>query len=908
MTKQKLNSAERRAYRELFINRDDVYKRQNSRGDAYYDVHETLTDEILFNPNENVGSYQLDKNNQVRYAVLDIDIIKEIHKRDGFKVGDWLPKLQQQVKCANDLLKAKGIEAVIEFSGFKGYHLWIFLKEPMDASVVRQFMKTTFDGMKKVDAAIEWELFPKQDNIAEGYGNYIKPPLQLHKKSGRWSHFVDENGNEITVDLTKVRKIDPSLLLKVLPALAQKAPATEEKLKPDYSIPPPNMENMLEKCAMLRNIISEAEANKLTGTVGHEKRLVMASLLKPFGERGYHKLIETLKHVSDFNEPKTKKHWDSLNRAPVRCDTYCKEFPCNEIHRLNGKSPIKLAYVTEAQLPANFVERNNCYFKKEKSRSGYSERQISTFIIEPKELLVLKDSDCLRCDVKSAMGYNYDNVQLENADWHTRIKILKAIGHQDCTFTGSDNDLQALCSYVNYRIPVRKRGSRIIGLIDGIWVINGINIDASGINHKPEIIPYEKGADAFYNKIGYKMLDQDNYNILINSFYRDIEMINSPEVILPILGWFYASPLKDLIAARLDGFPILFVHGGQGSGKTTTGRLLLRLAGYNDTKPNSCTMRSFPMLKLLASTNAVPVLLDEFKVSDMSSEQLENLTRYMRKSYYGEIEQKGRADQTVEEYNLSAPMIVMGEWNISQPALKERFILVRFTDVVKKSDPMQQAYERIKALDLEGFMPNYVHFCLEQKLDDLIAHAASIVNTHFESVTIAPRIRNNLIIMIVGLLLYQKFAAQYQIKINDINFGKLLNSQLANITDSNAGFVRSAVDQLIEELNVMAMNGEIVNGYDYKLLTVENKIKALAINFNKILPRFKEHARRTQYEGELLDKSSYYSLFKETPYVINHNMTVKYADKSYRSLVIDIGKATEVGITLEGFQNMGEIK
>jgi len=72
MTKQKLNSTERRAYRELFINRDDVYKRQNPRGDAYYDVQETLTDEVLFNPNENVGSYQLDKNNQVRYAVLDI--------------------------------------------------------------------------------------------------------------------------------------------------------------------------------------------------------------------------------------------------------------------------------------------------------------------------------------------------------------------------------------------------------------------------------------------------------------------------------------------------------------------------------------------------------------------------------------------------------------------------------------------------------------------------------------------------------------------------------------------------------------------------------------------------------------------------------------------------------------------
>ena len=76
----------------------------------------------------------------------------------------------------------------------------------------------------------------------------------------------------------------------------------------------------------------------------------------------------------------------------------------------------------------------------------------------------------------------------------------------------------------------------------------------------------------------------------------------------------------------------------------------------------------------------------------------------------------------------------------------------------------------------------------------------------------------------------------------------------------------------------------------------------------KWCPKIFEFSSRTQYEGELLDKSSFYSLFKETAYVINHNMTVKFTDKSYRSLVIDIGKATEVGITLEGFQNMGEIK
>jgi len=160
MKKQNLNSTERKVYRELFINRDDVFKRQDNQGKGYYDVHDPLTDEILFNPEENVGSYQLDKNNKVRYAVLDIDLKKDVYESQDFNIDDWLPRLQQQAKIANSLLKAKGIDALIEFSGFKGYHLWIFLQEPTDAMILRQFMQITFSTMPRVNDGITWELFP----------------------------------------------------------------------------------------------------------------------------------------------------------------------------------------------------------------------------------------------------------------------------------------------------------------------------------------------------------------------------------------------------------------------------------------------------------------------------------------------------------------------------------------------------------------------------------------------------------------------------------------------------------------------------------------------------------------------------------------------------------------------------
>jgi len=60
----------------------------------------------------------------------------------------------------------------------------------------------------------------------------------------------------------------------------------------------------------------------------------------------------------------------------------------------------------------------------------------------------------------------------------------------------------------------------------------------------------------------------------------------------------------------------------------------------------------------------------------------------IRESYNGEVESKGHQDQTVQDYKLDAPIVLAGEWSINQPAIKERIILVRFNDVVKK----KQAY------------------------------------------------------------------------------------------------------------------------------------------------------------------------------------------------------------------------
>jgi hypothetical protein len=565
------------------------------------------------------------------------------------------------------------------------------------------------------------------------------------------------------------------------------------------------------------------------------------------------------------------------------------------------------------KLPVQFVERNESYYKKSSAKNGTGDIMVTSFVIRPKELLVLEDNDCLVCDIKSSQGYEYAGVQLETTDWHSKQKLLKSIGHQDCVWVGSDSDLQALCAYVSSRVPVRKVGTKVIGLYKNTWVSEGLNITGESISHEPAIVPYEKGNGAFYHKISYANLSDAEHIDLVRSLYTDILEINERKVVLPLLGWFFATPVKEIIRSNIGAFPSVLMHGGQGSDKTSTAKLLMRMAGYKNAVPNKCDMKPFPMLKNLSATNGIPQFYDEFKESDLKDEAVDSLLRYIREIYDGELELKGREDQTTIEYELLAPIAVLGEWNISQPAIRERVLMVRFADSVKKNKMMRDAFRRILDLPLEGFMPRYIQFCLSQDINATLSTARRYVEQYFEAKAVAPRIVNNLAVMLLGLTLFQDYATSRGLVMPKIDPKHFLDDQLIEITGTDSGSVRSSVDQFIEELGIMWQKNEkqITStnpAYEPSVKQVPwwtradvNRRSAIAIRFNRVFPEFKEYASRTKYEGDLLDKESYLKLFKECDYVLSVSHPVDFDGKKQRCLCIDIEKARAAGIDLEGF-------
>ncbi|MBR9976148.1 MAG: hypothetical protein KFF77_11250 [Bacteroidetes bacterium] len=94
---QNLLDQDRELYKQLFINRDDVYLFQKAEGD-YEKVASALTDSILFG-DLTIGTYQLDRQSQIKYACLDFDLRKSVHERnDTMTEDEWSSRFEKSAR------------------------------------------------------------------------------------------------------------------------------------------------------------------------------------------------------------------------------------------------------------------------------------------------------------------------------------------------------------------------------------------------------------------------------------------------------------------------------------------------------------------------------------------------------------------------------------------------------------------------------------------------------------------------------------------------------------------------------------------------------------------------------------------------------------------------------------------
>lgn len=298
------------------------------------------------------------------------------------------------------------------------------------------------------------------------------------------------------------------------------------------------------------------------------------------------------------------------------------------------------------------------------------------------------------------------------------------------TFDGGQKELNDLKKFVARQDAPKREGTKQMGWYGDEFVTPEGSLTADGWVDAPGVVYTDDSSQL--NPLWQLSPEKDVDDVdreAVGEILKLLPQTRDSERFLPVLGWFYAAPVRPLIQDWKGQFNLLNVLGDTGAGKTATLEVLWELFGM-ESELLTAETTPFTMLTALSSTRSVPVVFDEYKPADMNPRRKDKLHRYLRTTTKGGIESKGNADRTTDSYHLHAPVCLAGEQPIQGPAEERRTILTTFTrDGVIGDTPQSRAFTRLTGgkvgdehhdgLPLTDHALAYYQWLLDQDADEL---------------------------------------------------------------------------------------------------------------------------------------------------------------------------------------------
>lgn len=337
-------------YLSLFRGREDYFAQQHDSSyrpvacplDAFY-LSQHLSDDVTY------GVYVLTKGSRCHFFCIDIDIPKAELKGTNFadrtaKYAYLGQRLRDTIQTLTETLGIPREALLLEETGGRGYHLWMFLREAVagDSAVA-------FGAILKSYLTFEIEFFPKQGQLTPSrkLGNLVKLPLGLHRKYGARSVFFtlsdDEpqyaEGWERNMEiLTQVVPADSVAVLATVRAHPASVVSTRsvEFWSTERDLRRPlfkgDLKTLATHCAAIRCLRSKAEGGQqLTRAEAfHFANIVLSA------EQGQEYVVETMRvsYGSQYDEQKTLGEIEKIRPLfPTSCATLVEQGICPEYCR-----------------------------------------------------------------------------------------------------------------------------------------------------------------------------------------------------------------------------------------------------------------------------------------------------------------------------------------------------------------------------------------------------------------------------------------------------------------------------------------------------------------------------------------------------------------------------------------------
>lgn len=449
------------------------------------------------------------------------------------------------------------------------------------------------------------------------------------------------------------------------------------------------------------------------------------------------------------------------------------------------------------------------------------------------------------------------------------------------------------------------------------------SLTGEGWAEDPEYRFYTKagdGDDAGALPQKWRLDPEDDIDVDEDAVARICELlprIREPERGVPMLGWFYAAPLKPHIHEWEDEFPLLSPHGDTGSGKTSAIRTFMKAFG-GDGEPFSAADTSFTVEKHVSESRGFPVWLDEYKPTEMDDRRLKRLHRVLKKVTKEATLPKGTPDLGEVTLHLRAPVILSGEQKIEDPAVQRRAIITNLSQAAARDGTSTKeafgeltgtAYEDAdgeqhypEGMDLLQHARAYYQWILEWSEEDLRSawqtarEKVKDILSDF-GVTVEESEQRGLQTIVFGVAIYRAFATAHGADEADLVSDRDVREACSHVVENIGvdGQRREHADEFLEVMTLAATEEYLEPDVHHRLLdSSAHECEVLAIHMPSAFSAVKRYVRDSNLEDDysILSKTDYLNSFGNkaddpTSYVLATNKRTRGIDNGSKAVHFD---------------------
>ena len=323
---------------ELFVGREDTYTEEYmAQRRVSEQKNEPLTEEVVREHlcgKRTVGTYVRRPNNTAKYLVLDFDVSKKVSLKYSTESPEFAQYMKQCFQVMAETwkeLSRMGLQSYVEYSGGRGYHIWIFFTEWIPVRYIQALSEIIVEKTEKVQAEeINVEYFPDDRKLRAGKtGQSIKLPLGLHPKSGQTGYFLDEGFRQVTELSVYLKNIAKSSLPAVKRIIGlfggqkknEVGAGSDREMILDRELDgfgklSAEVRTVLEHCSLMCYLCQKA---RKTGYLSHFERQSILYVFGHMGEEGGEFVHQVMAYTLNYQYQVTDRFLRKLPEKPVSC-------------------------------------------------------------------------------------------------------------------------------------------------------------------------------------------------------------------------------------------------------------------------------------------------------------------------------------------------------------------------------------------------------------------------------------------------------------------------------------------------------------------------------------------------------------------------------------------------------------